>query len=136
MKRLTGSAAAGLGATAFLAAVLALGACGAESSPELAISVRTVRDPAGQQALVLSNATGNTWSDVRMVVEAVEADGSATPCGADRIATWAPGQEQRTKACGDKTRITLETGGASAQFVVADGRLFRKLGRKEIPVSN
>ena len=68
-------------------------------------------------------------------MEAVEADGSATPCSADRIATWEPAAEHRIPACGAKTRITLSTGGASAQFVVVGGKLFRKLGRKEIPVA-
>ncbi len=125
-----------LGMTAgILAAALACAACSGGRAPELGISVRTEQDPAGHEVLLVSNATGQRWNDVRVVVEAVEADGSATPCSADRIATWEPAAEHRIPACGAKTRITLSTGGASAQFVVVGGKLFRKLGRKEIPVA-
>ncbi len=118
-----------------LAAAVALSSCGPGGAPELGIAVRTERDPGGSQTLLVSNATGQTWNDVKVLVESVEADGSATPCGVDRIAIWDPAGEQRIHACGDKTRITLSTGGASAQFVIVDGKLFRKLGRKEIPVA-
>jgi hypothetical protein len=123
-------------AVGILTAALALSSCGQGSAPELGIAVRTEADAAGRQTLLVSNATAQTWTDVKVVVESVEADGSATPCSADRIATWGPAAEHRIPACGDKTRITLSTAGASAQFVVAGGKLYRRLGRKEIPVAD
>jgi hypothetical protein len=122
-------------AAAILAAAVVLASCGSSGAPELTISVRTEPGPAGQETLLVRNATGRVWTDVKVVVESVEVDGSATPCGADLIASWKPAEAHRIPSCGEKTRITLETGGASAQFVVANGKLYRRLGRKEIPLA-
>jgi hypothetical protein len=38
-------------------------------------------------------------------------------------------------ACGDKIRLTLTTGGETARFAYANGQLYRRFGRKEVPVA-
>ncbi|HSN56380.1 MAG TPA: hypothetical protein VLT32_17060 [Candidatus Sulfomarinibacteraceae bacterium] len=90
--------------------------------------------PAADGALGVSNANDAAWADARLLVEAVESDGSTTVCAEETVASWRPGETVTVPVCGDKLRLTLTTGGDTARFVWANGQLYRKLGRKEIPM--
>lgn len=116
-----------LGIGAFvLIGVLAL-AC---DSLELTVAVN--RNP--DRSLSVSNANDTEWVDVRLVVEGVEGDGVVRPCGDQTIATWRPNQIITVPECADKVRLTVTTGGETARFAYYNGALFRRIGRKEIPI--
>jgi hypothetical protein len=112
-----------------LAVLLALVVIGCDSM-ELTINVR----PGSDATLVVANANDIEWSDALLVVESVESDNSTTLCTERRVGTWRPGEEIAVAACGNKIRLTLTTGGETARFSYANGQLFRRFGRKEVPV--
>jgi hypothetical protein len=41
----------------------------------------------------------------------------------------------RVKACAEKVRFTLTTGAETARFSYSNGQLYRRLGRKEVPIT-
>lgn len=101
-------------------------------SMELTIGVK----PGDGPTLVVSNANDTEWRDALLVVESVESDNSTALCAEHRVGSWQPREEISVAACGGKTRLTLTTGGETARFSYANGQLFRRFGRKEVPVSS
>jgi hypothetical protein len=112
-----------------LGSLLALGLVACDSM-ELTIEVRSTSDG----WLEVANANDSAWKDVRLVIEASESEGTTRPCGEERVERWEPGKTIRVPACGDKVRFTLTTGGETARFSFFNGKLYRRIGRKEIPV--
>jgi len=101
-------------------------------SMELTIGVESGND----STLKVSNANDTEWADALLVVESVESDNSTSLCGEHRVGTWQPGESISVGACGSKIRLTLTTGGETARFSYANGQLFRRFGRKEVPVKS
>jgi hypothetical protein len=99
---------------------------------ELTIDV----EPGGDSTLVVSNANDSEWVDAQLVVEAVESDNSTSICAERTVGSWQPKQEISVPMCGNKVRLTLRTGGETARFSYANGQLFRRFGRKEVPVKS
>ena len=85
--------------------------------------------------LEVVNANDRVLKDVHLVFEAFESEGATRPCGEQDIPRWEPGRMIRVKACAEKTRITLTTCGETARFSYSNGQLYRRIGRKEIPIS-
>ena len=110
-----------------LLAAASLLAC---DSVELTIAA----SPGADGTLRVGNANDAAWPDARLLVEAVESDGSTVVCTEEEVASWRPGETVTVAVCGDKLRLTLTTGGDTARFIWASGQLYRKLGRKEIPM--
>jgi hypothetical protein len=100
-------------------------------SMELTIGVR---DP-GDGWLEVINANDHVLDDASLVVEAFESEGSTRPCVEENVLRWEPGESILVPACADKVRLTLTTGGETARFSYHKGQLYRRLGRKEIPIS-
>jgi len=115
-----------------LLSLLAAAAVLACDSVELTLAV----SPAAGGGLDVSNANDTAWPDARLLVEAVESDGSTTTCLETAVGTWHPGDAVTVPVCGDKLRLTVTTGGETARFSWANGQLYRKFGRKEIPIDN
>jgi hypothetical protein len=113
---------------AFLAAIAVAGC----DSMELTIAVES--ESGG--SLVVANATTRPWRDARIVVEAVESDNSTSVCADRTVPEWRPTSTVTVPKCGDKVRLTLTTGGETARFSYANGQLFRRFGRKEVPVGS
>lgn len=104
-----------------------LAAC---DSMELAISV--TQPETGWLEVI--NANDSVWRDARLVVEAFESEGTTRPCGEETMSRWEPGQAIRVQACAEKIRFTLTTGGETARFSYFDGQVYRRIGRKEVPI--
>jgi len=100
-------------------------------SVELTIAVRQV----DEGWLEVSNANDTAWKDARLTVEAFESEATITPCGEEYLQRWEPGQTVRVPACAEKVRFTLETGGETSRFSFFNGQLYRRLGRREVPIS-
>ncbi len=100
-------------------------------SLELEIAVNQLEDG----WLEVVNATDQVWKDARLVVEAFESEGATRPCGEEEVSRWQPGQAVRVPACAEKTRFTLTTGGETARFSYTNGQVYRRIGRKEVPIS-
>lgn len=98
------------------------------------VELTIAASPGADGTLRVSNANDAAWPDARLLVEAVEGDGSTTVCTEHSLPSWAPGEVVTVPACGDKLRLTLSTAGETARFVWASGQLYRKFGRKEIPM--
>lgn len=114
-----------------LAGMLALGLTLGCDSVELEISV--AENPDG--TLEVGNANDAEWTDARLVVESVESDNSTTTCAERTVGAWRPGDTVTVPACGAKVRLTLTTGDGTARFAFANGQLYRRFGRKEVPVA-
>jgi len=109
----------------------ALAGCGGPP-PELEVSYRAGAD---KSSFGLVNASAEEWSDVQVLVRGLRPDGIESECAEKRIEAWSPGDAQTLPRCGDeKTLITIETGGQRAFFVLGGDTLYRKLGRREIPL--
>lgn len=99
------------------------------SSPE---PVELGLDPGSSaETFGLVNRTGSSWTQVGV---RVTGDGRAGACFDDVVATWGPGEVQSFPRCGDRSVVALTVDGQEALFVVGGGALYRKLGRREIPV--
>ena len=84
----------------------------------------------------LVNASAEPWADVRVLVRGMRPDGVENECAVEEMNVWHPGDAVTLPRCGDeKTLVTIETRDQKGFFVVAAGKLYRKLGRREIPVS-
>lgn len=99
-------------------------------SMELTLEV----SPSDDGWLEVANANDSAWKDALLVVEASESEGTTRPCGEERVDRWEPGEAIRVPACGEKVRLTLTTGGETARFSYFNGQLYRRIGRKEVPV--
>jgi len=110
--------------------LLAASAAGCDSV-DLTIGV----SPGTGGRLLVANANDIEWIDARLVVETVESDNSTAPCFDRMVASWPPGKTIDIPECGNKIRLTLTTGGETARFAYANGQLFRRFGRKEVPVA-
>jgi hypothetical protein len=110
--------------------VLAAGLVACDSM-ELTIGVTEGAD--GQLEVV--NTNGRVLEDVRLVVEAFESEGATRPCDEVTRARWGPDEAIPVPACAEKTRITLTADGETARFSYSKGQLFRRIGRKEVPIS-
>jgi len=108
--------------------IIALIAC---DSLELMIEVRSPEDG----WLEVANANDSTWKDARLVVEVVESEGTTRPCDEKRLERWEPGERIRVPSCGEKLRLTLTTGGETARFSYLNDHLYRRIGRKEVPIA-
>ncbi len=113
-----------------LIGLLFVGAVFGCDSVELTIGV----EPGVSGSLDVSNANDWEWTGARLLAEAVESDNSTTVCLDREIAGWRPGETISIPKCGNKIRFTLTTGGQTARFAYANGRLYRVFGRKEVPV--
>jgi hypothetical protein len=99
-------------------------------SMELTIAVNEPEDG----WLEVVNSNDRELKDVHLVIEAFESEGATRPCGEEVVARWAPGQAIRVRACAEKIRFTLTTGGETARFSYSMGQLYRRIGRKEVPI--
>lgn len=113
-----------------LALVFALGLLACDSM-ELTIAVRQTEEG----WLEVVNANDRVLEDAHLVIEAFESEGTTRPCGEENLPRWEPGQAILVKACAEKTRFTLTTGGETARFSYSNGQLYRRIGRKEVPIS-
>jgi len=100
-------------------------------SMELTIAVHQPEDG----WLEVVNDNDRVLKDARLVVEAFESEGATRPCGEENVARWQPGQAIRVPACAEKIRFTLTTGGETARFSYSNGQVYRRIGRKEVPIS-
>lgn len=100
-------------------------------SVELTIGVTEATE--GQLEVV--NTNGRVLEDVRLLVEAFESEGATRTCDELTRARWGPNEGIRVPACADKVRLTLTTGGETARFSYSNGQLYRRIGRKEVPIS-
>jgi hypothetical protein len=91
--------------------------------------------PGETDSLLVANANDREWVDARLVVETVESDNSTAPCADRSMSRWLPRETIAIPACGDKIRLTLIVGAETARFAYANGQLFRRFGRKEVPVA-
>jgi len=119
-----------LSSNLYIAVVLAAGLVACDSV-ELTIAVSQPEE----NWLEVVNANDSVWKDARLVVEAFESEGTTRPCGEENVARWEPGEAIRVPACAEKVRFTLTTGGETARFSYSNGKLYRRLGRKEIPIN-
>jgi hypothetical protein len=85
--------------------------------------------------LEVVNANDRVLKDARLVIEAFESEGATRPCGEENVSRWEPGQAIRVPACAEKVRFTLTAGGETARFSYANGQVYRRIGRKEVPIS-
>jgi hypothetical protein len=99
-------------------------------SMELTIGVA----PGPEGTLLVRNADQAVWNDARLVVEAEESDKSTTVCVDEMMTEWQPGEVLRVPACGDKIRFTLTVDGEIARFSYSNNQLYRRIGRKEVPI--
>ena len=99
-------------------------------SMELLIEVSSPEDG----WLEVANANDTAWKDAYLVVEVTESEGTTRPCDEKRLARWEPGEAFRVPACGEKLRLTLTAGGETARFSYFNNQLYRRIGRKEVPI--
>lgn len=113
-----------------LATLLAWGFVACDSM-ELTLAV----DQPEEGWLEVVNSNDRVLKDVLLVIEAFESEGTTRPCGEETISLWEPGQAIRVPACAEKIRFTLTASGETARFSYAKGQVYRRIGRKEIPIS-
>jgi hypothetical protein len=105
--------------------------CVACDSIELTIAV----NPSHEGVLEVVNSNDRILEDVRLVVEAFESEGTVRTCSDANLSRWRPGQKIRVRQCAEKIRLTLTTGGDTARFSYFNGQLYRRIGRKEVPIA-
>ena len=115
----------------FFIAIVAAGLVACDSM-ELTIAVNEPQD--GWLEVVNSNE--RVLKDALLVVETFESAGATRLCIEENVARWEPGAAVRVPACAEKVRFTLTTGGETARFSYFDGQVFRRIGRKEVPILN
>ena len=111
----------------FLILAAGLVAC---DSMELTIAVTKLEDG----WLEVVNSNDRVLTDAHLVIEAFESEGTTRPCGEENISRWEPGQAIRVPACAEKVRFTLTASGETARFSFANGQVYRRIGRKEVPL--
>jgi hypothetical protein len=85
----------------------------------------------GADSFSLVNRSGDEWSDVQV---RVTGDSGGAACLDRILLIWRPGEAQTLPRCGDRTVVAVTVSGARVELVFANGKLFRKLGRREIPI--
>jgi len=102
-----------------------------------ALDIELAARPVGgsDRAVQLVNASPETWTDVHLIVQEDVAAGQGANCTDQRVTTWAPGDGVDVPVCGDRVRITVEVGGTVAMFSYHNNTLYRKIGRKEVPLT-
>jgi len=113
-----------------LGALLVAGLIACDSM-ELTIAVNQI----DEDWLEVVNSNDRALRDVRLVIESFESEGTTTPCGEEDLPRWEPGAVIRVPACAEKVRFTLTAGGETARFSYSNGQLYRRLGRKEVPIT-
>ena len=115
-----------------IGALILMVGCGGGDVGELEILVTADGD-----SLHVRNGSTSVWSDAHVVVQSRQEGegGKGRICADESFASWSPGEVKTLPACGDKNLIEVEAGGQRGQFVFYNGTLYRKLGRKEIPIS-
>ena len=111
--------------------ILAAAGLAACDSMDLTIAVNEVED--GWLEVINSNDRALTRALV--VVETFESAGATRLCVDENMARWEPGAAIRVPACAEKVRVTLTTGGETARFSYFNGEVYRRIGRKEVPIS-
>lgn len=114
---------------ALLVTAMACG-CIACDSMELTIAV----NPSEDGILEVVNSNDRMLKDVRLVVESFESEGTVNTCSDANLPRWHPGQKIRVRQCAEKIRLTLTTSGDTARFSYFNGQLYRRIGRKEVPI--
>jgi hypothetical protein len=99
-------------------------------SMELTVAVSEAEDG----WLEVVNSNDRVLKDAHLVIEAFESEGATRPCGEEVVSRWEPGRAIRVRACAEKIRITLTTGGETARFSYSNGQVYRRIGRKEVPI--
>jgi hypothetical protein len=107
---------------------LSLVAC---DSMELSIAVRQPEEG----WLEVVNTNERVLEDAHLIVEAFESEGATRRCAEEAVTRWEPGASIRVPECAEKVRFTLTSGGETARFSYANGQLYRRIGRKEVPIS-
>jgi hypothetical protein len=113
-----------------IAVVFAVGLVACDSM-ELSIDVSQCEEG----WLEVVNSNDRALEDVHLVVEAFESEGATRPCVEETVSHWEPGASIRVPECAEKVRFTLTSGGETARFSYTKGQLYRRIGRKEIPIS-
>ncbi len=113
-----------------IALVFAVGLASCDSM-ELMIAVKQPE----KGWLEVANASDRVWKDAHLVTEAFESEGATRLCGEESVARWEPGEAIRVPGCAEKVRFTVTTGGEIARFSYSAGQLYRRIGRKEVPIS-
>jgi hypothetical protein len=115
---------------AILITAVALG-CVACDSIELTITV----NPSDEGMLEVVNSNDRMLRDVRLIVEAFESEGAVRRCSDANLRRWHPGQKIRVQQCAEKVRLTVTADGETARFSYFNDQLYRRIGRKEVPIS-
>ena len=118
-------------ASVAIAVAVILAGCGGPP-PDLKL-----RYPGGETdaGFDLVNASQGAWSEVRLEVRAMRPDGIEETCAEKRFPTWPAGAAMTVPKCpGEKLLITVVVADEQAYYVFAEGTLYRKIGRREIPV--
>jgi hypothetical protein len=113
-----------------IAAVFAVGVAACDSM-ELSIEVNQPEEG----SLEVVNSNERVLKDAHLVVEAFESEGATRPCAEETISRWQPGATIQVPECAEKVRFTLTSGGETARFSYTKGQLYRRIGRKEVPIS-
>jgi len=100
-------------------------------SMELTIAVNEPEDG----WLEVINSNDRVLKDAHLIVETFESAGATSLCDEKDVANWEPRQVILVPACAEKVRFTLTTGGETARFSYFDGKVYRRIGRKEIPIT-
>ena len=116
---------------AILVIILAAGLAACDS---MELTIRVNQTEKGWLEVINSNDL--VLKDAHLVVETFESAGATSLCDEKDVAHWKPGQAIRVPACAEKVRFTLTTGGETARFSYFDGKVYRRIGRKEIPITN
>jgi len=104
------------------------------SSEPAEISVTLADSDATSFELV--NASSQEWSEVEVTLQQLRPDGIEAACESRQLPSWRPGEAHRFPQCGgEKTLITITTQGQRAAYAFAEGKLYRKFGRREIQVT-
>jgi len=85
--------------------------------------------------LEVVNSNDRTLEDAHLVVEAFESEGAVRVCAEETVPRWERGASIRVPECAEKVRFTLTSGGETARFSYLNGQLYRRIGRKEVPIS-
>ena len=115
----------------FFIAIVAAGLVACDSM-DLTIAVNEVEDG----WLEVINSNDRALTGAHLAVETFESAGATRLCVEENVARWEPGAAVRVPACAEKVRFTLTTGGETARFSYFDGQVFRRIGRKEVPILN
>ena len=111
--------------------ILAAGLVACDSM-ELTITVTEPEDG----WLEVINSNDRALTGALLVVETFESAGATRLCVEKNVVRWERGAAIRVPACAEKVRFTLTTGGETARFSYFDGQVYRRIGRKEVPILN